>query len=114
MARIIPVSMGQGNVAATTGTLMYTCGIFGNGKLGLVKSIDVCNTTTGALTISVYLVPHGATAAAANALFYTVSIAASGTYSWRGTQVLVAGGFIQAIASGTGLTINIAGGEYAP
>lgn len=110
MASVTPKKFGQGNIATTPGTLVYTAP---TGISSIVKCIDICNTTGGAITVSVYLVPSGDTAAAANALFYTISVASNGTYQWLGTQVLDAGGFIQAIASATGCTINVGGGEYS-
>jgi hypothetical protein len=99
----------------TSAQTIYTCGTNGNtGKLGLIKSIDVTNTTAAALTVTIYLVPFGGTPAASNALYFGTSVAANSILSWRGTQILAAGGMIQALSSGAGLTINAAGGEYAP
>lgn len=115
MAVINPVSMGQ--VALTNANqTVYTCGTVGNtGKLGIVKSIDVTNTTAGALTVTIFLVPPAGSPGAGNALYFGTSVLANSILSWRGTQILAAGGEIIAVGSAaSGLTINAAGGEYAP
>lgn len=75
-----------------------------------VKDIDVCNTTAGALTVTIHLVPNGDTALVANALFYGSSVAANDNLQWTGTQIMNAGDTIQVKASGAGLTITISGG----
>ena len=74
-----------------------------------MQDIVIANTTNGALTYTIYLVPSGATAGTANALFYQVSLAANTSYHWVGTQILFAGDTIQALGSATGLTISISG-----
>jgi len=109
MAFVTPKKLGQAAVGTGAGTLIYTAP---TDITTLVKDIDVCNTTTGALTLTVCLVPLAGSATTANALFYAITIPASGQYQWTGTQILNTGGFIQAIASGAGLTLNAAGGEY--
>lgn len=109
MAFIIPKKIGQAAVGTGAGTLIYTAP---TDITTLVKCIDVANTTAGALTISVHLVPLAGSATTANALFYTFNVAANSRFQWTGTQVLETGGFIQAVASGAGLTLNAAGGEY--
>ena len=76
-----------------------------------LKCIDICNTTSGALTVFVSLVATGGTAGTANALYSGISIAANATLSWRGLQVLVAGTFISVKSTTTGLTITASGGE---
>jgi len=77
----------------------------------LLKSIDVCNTTAGALTVFISLVASAGTAGTANALYSGYTIAANTTLSWRGLQVLVAGTFISVKSTTTGLTITASGGE---
>ena len=77
----------------------------------LLKSIDVSNTTAGALTIFISLVASAGTAGTANALYSGYTIAANTTLSWRGFQVLVAGTFISVKSTTTGLTITASGGE---
>jgi len=77
----------------------------------LLKSIDVCNTTSGALTLRIFLVATGGSPGTTNALYYDYTVAANTTLSWRGLQVLVAGTTIQVQSTGTGLTITASGGE---
>ena len=76
-----------------------------------VKQIDICNTTGGAVTIFVSLVPNGGTAGARNALYYGQSVAANTTLSYAGIQVLLPGATIQVKGGGTGLTLTASGGE---
>ena len=76
-----------------------------------LKCIDICNTTSGTLTVFVSLVATGGTAGTANALYSGYTIAANTTLSWRGLQVLVAGTFISVKSTTTGLTITASGGE---
>jgi hypothetical protein len=76
-----------------------------------VKDIDVCNTTSGALTVYISLVPSGGTAGTANAILYNVSVPAYTVVQWTGSQILTPGDLISVKASGTGLTVTITGGE---
>jgi hypothetical protein len=110
MARLVPTKIGQAGIAVSPGTLIYTAPTL---ITTVVKCIDVANTTASPITVSVHLVPSAGTATTSNALFYTISVPGNGQYQWTGTQILAAAGFIQAIAASTGLTINIAGGEYS-
>ena len=76
-----------------------------------VKQIDVCNTTGGALTFNLHIVPATFSAGTTNALFYGQTVAANSTFSYSGVQVLPTASTIQAKASATGLNIFISGGE---
>jgi len=110
LAFVTPKKMGQAALGTGAGTLVYTTP---TSISGIVKCIDICNTTAGVLTATVHLVPLAGSATTANALMYAVSVPANGLYQWTGTQVLDAGGFIQGVGSGAGLTINVSGGEYS-
>ena len=77
----------------------------------LLKSIDVCNTTSGALTLRIFLVVTGGSPGTTNALYYDYTVAANTTLSWRGLQVLAAGTTIQVQSTTTDLTITASGGE---
>ena len=72
---------------------------------------DVCNTTVGAITVDISLVPAGGTAGVTNALYFTQSIAAYGVLQWRGLAIMNAADTIQVRASATGCAIYISGGE---
>ena len=97
--------LGQGALT-TSYTTLYTVP-----STNTVYVNDICaaNTTSSALSIYVSLVPINATASAANALFYNVSIPAYSTLQWTGNQVINSGGSIQAYASATGCSITISG-----
>ena len=103
----IPNLLGQ-TAATTSYTTIYTAP---TNTRTYVKHIDICNTTSGALTIFVSLVPNGETAGASNALYYGQSVAANTTLSWAGVQILLPGSTIQVKGSGAGLTITASGGE---
>jgi hypothetical protein len=76
-----------------------------------IKDINVCNTTGGAVTVNVHLVPSGGTADTTNALVYGYSIGATSYWQRTGSQIMNAGDTIQVKASATGTTITISGGE---
>lgn len=73
--------------------------------------LEICNTNGTASTFSVYLVPSGGTASAANALFYSAPINGNTTVQWTGSQYLGAGATVQASASTTAVTFMINGGQ---
>ena len=75
-----------------------------------VKDLDLCNTTSSNLNVYVNLVPAGASATTANALFYNVTIAPYTTVQWTGSQILNAEDTIQVKASAAGGAISITGG----
>lgn len=77
----------------------------------VIKDFDVCNTTAGAVTFTMNLVPTGGTAGAGNQILSSVSIPANQTLHWTGTQVLNAGDFISTAASAVGLTLTVSGLE---
>lgn len=76
-----------------------------------VKDINVCNTTSGAISIYIHFVPSGGTADTTNPLYYAYSLAANTTLRWTGTQILNAGATIQVKASATGCSVIISGGQ---
>jgi hypothetical protein len=104
---ITPLQLGQ---AAITGTLatIYTSP---TGVRTFIKDINICNTTGGAVTVNVYLVPASGSAGTTNALLYGLSIAANTTYRWVGIQIINQGATIQVSGSTTGLTIIASGAE---
>lgn len=62
-----------------------------NATQDVLKGVDLVNTTAGAVTVSVCIVPSGGAPGAANALFFNLSIPANGNQHWSGTQVMNAG-----------------------
>lgn len=96
--------------AITTGvTTAYTVP---TGYKTTIFDINISNTTTGALTATLYLVPSGGSAGTTNMLIPGVSLAANSLLQWTGEQNLDAGDTIQVIGSASGLTMNITGKEY--
>jgi len=76
-----------------------------------LKEFDVCNTTSGALTVYVYIVPQNGSPSASNAIMYNTSIPAYSIVQWTGSQIMNPGDSIQATGSASGLTITISGGQ---
>lgn len=105
--RITPAKLAQAAITGAT-TTVYTTPA---STRTMVKEIDIANTTGGALTVNVHLVPSGGAAGTANALLYGVSINANSTLQWSGVQVINAGDTIQVQGSALGLTILASGGE---
>jgi hypothetical protein len=93
---------------STSTTILYTVN---PGLQFTVTDIEICNTSTSPQTFSIFLVPSGAGASPANALFYSAPINALTTVQWTGNQVLAAGGTIQAVASATSVTLMVNGGQ---
>lgn len=104
---IVASKLGQGAIPATTFNY-YICPA---NTQTYVKDIDICNTGSSSINVTVYIVPNGSTASTSNALFYSASLASHSTLQWTGTQIMVAGDSIQAVASATGCTIVISGGQ---
>ena len=105
---ITPAKLGQGSIGVAL-TTRYTTPA---STRTLVKDITICNTsTTAAINVSVYLVPNAGTAGATNILISNAQLPPSGIFQWTGLAVMNAGDFIQDVASATGCTINISGGE---
>lgn len=94
--------------APTAETTMYTTPAGGKTK---VTQIIVCNTTAGALTASLSMVPSGGGAGAANRILAAKSIPANDTLVFDIDQVLHAGDFLSGLGSGAGLTWTISGAE---
>jgi hypothetical protein len=104
---ITPTKLGQAAVTGTIATL-YTVPV---GFRTFVKDLNICNTTSGAVTVNVHLVPKAGTAGTGNAILYGYSIAANATYRWTGVQIMNEEETIQIKGSTTGLTITASGAE---
>lgn len=105
--RITPARLAQAE-STTSFLAIYTCP---PNTRTYIKDITVCNTTAGAVTLFISLVPNQGVAGTANALFNASSIAANTTFQWKGTQIMNESETIQFKGSATGLTINISGAE---
>jgi len=101
---ITPVKLGQASITVAVANL-YTVPA---DTRTFIKSIDIANTTSAAVRVTVYV---GDGAAAANTLIPNVSIPAYSVMAWRGAQILNATDTIQTEAAAVGCTITASGGE---
>ena len=94
---VTPKTITAAQVAATA-TTYYTAPA---NTRSIIKKLTFTNTTAGALTVTVYLVPSGGTASATNTLVSAQSIGAGECWECypAAGQVLQAAGFLQALAS---------------
>ena len=76
-----------------------------------VKDIDIANTTTASIDVTVYLVPSGGTAGTGNMLIPGCTIPAKSIFQWTGSQILNEGDTVQFTASAVGCTIHCSGAE---
>lgn len=104
---------GQPGVAESTA---YTAPAYASGSpyaagpTALARRIIVCNPTATAATFTLYLVPTGGTAGAANTLFSAISIAAGQTQIFDVEQDLNPGDFLAVLAgTAAALTVTISG-----
>jgi hypothetical protein len=104
---IKPVQLGQAAITASYATI-YTVPA---GVSTYLKDMDVCNTTTGTLLLSISIVPSAGSPGAANALFFDLPIPGGATLQWTGTQLMPAGSTLQVKGSAVGLTVTASGGE---
>jgi ATP-dependent protease ClpP protease subunit len=104
---ITPVRLGQ-SVVGTAYTTLYTTPV--NSRT-YVKQMDVANTTNATKDLYIHIVPTGGTATTANAIVWTVAVAAHTVYQWKGVQIMNYGDTIQIKADAVGLTITASGGE---
>jgi hypothetical protein len=79
----------------------------------IIKKLPLINTTGGAVNVTIYLISSGGSAAAANTLTYSKSVAAGETWSCTEAEnmVLESGGILQAL--GNGVTIMASGIEIS-
>jgi len=104
----VPTQQLSGGAATTATSTLFTAS---SGARAHLNTINVCNTSSSAVTFSIYIVAPGGTASAANAIFYNCPLTANTTTLWTGTLIVPAGGSIQASASSTAVTFNLAGGN---
>ena len=104
---ITPTKLGQAAIG-TGVTTLYTVPV---STRAFLKDLDFVNTSAGALTYRVFLVPSSGTAGTSNALFYDFPISDKENIQWTGTQILNAGDTIQIQASGAGITVTASGAE---
>ena len=96
----------QGQPSATAAAI-YTATV-----LTSIDAVSVCNTTAGALTLNVWIVPGGGTAAADNMIYNAVSVGANAqiSLSLLVNQALgVADELHMQASAATSLTVTISG-----
>lgn len=100
-----PTSLYQGQLP-TSAAVLYTAS---SEVATQVTTASFCNTTGGALNYYLYIVPSGASPAAANAVLFNVPLSAGTPVLWQSGLVIPAGATLQGYASGAGVTLTVAG-----
>lgn len=110
----LPSRLVDGSQITTGATTYYTT------PANTITTIAACtltNTTAGAVTATMHLVPSGGFATASNMILSARTIAAGESYNVGSAigQTLAAGGTIQALASaGTSITLMASGYQTNP
>lgn len=105
-----PVSV-DGAQIANTATTYYTA----TNVQARIDACTLCNTTAGAITVTIYIVPSGGSAAASNTVLSSYSLAAGQTYVVSGAigQWIEDGGTFKALASAaTSVTLLLSVMEF--
>lgn len=125
---VVPKQLAQAALTANAAILYTVPVVTANSAVGItsnvtqttrtyLKDINICNTTTGALTVFVFIVPGGGTVGAGTAILFGKTIAANDVYRWTGSQILpesltaTSKTTLQAYGSAVGLTLTASGGE---
>lgn len=101
----------EGAQLGTSAGVLYTAP---TNTTTIVKKLTVTNTSAGAVTVTIYLVPAAGTPGAANTVTSAKSIAAGATYEAYEAEnhVLAAGDSLQALAgAATSLSLKASGIE---
>ena len=103
----------------TTEATLYTAPTYASGSpyqagaTALAKRLIVCNTTASAATLTLYLVPSGGTAGAANELFNALSVGAGATTILDPEQSMNPGDFIAGLqGTASALTVSLSGATF--
>lgn len=108
---LTPKSMVDGTNLTNAAVTYYTVG---TNTRGIIKKATFCNNDTGAVTITINIVPSGGSAAYGNQITKTKALAAAETWSCYDLEnhVMEAGGFISMLASVTAkIGVRISGYE---
>jgi hypothetical protein len=101
-------NLAKASVGTGAGTLLYTVPREFRAD---INDITMSNTTVGALSLKVHLVPTGGSVADSNMLIPNISIPGNTVVQWSGYQSIGSQGFIQGIASAAGISVSINGEE---
>lgn len=79
-----------------------------------VKTFLLCNTTTTAATVTIYVVPTGGTAGATNTVVAALTVAANQTVTIQADIYMTTGDFLAALqGTAAAITVSISGETYA-
>lgn len=109
---IVPKRLVDGSQLTTSAATYYTA----TNVRSRIDSCALTNTTGGAVTATLHLVPSGGSASASNRVLSAYSIAAGQTYVPPGIigQWIESGGTLQALASSaTSISLVASGVEYS-
>lgn len=104
--------MVNGSQLTTSAVAYYTA----SGAKAQILAMTLTNTTGGAVTATVHLVPSGGSASASNCILSAKSLAAGASYKVAEAigQALEDGGSVQALASsGASISLVASGIEYS-
>lgn len=107
----VPKRLVDGSQLTATAATYYTTPA---NTLTTISACTLTNTTAGAVTATLYLVPSGGTAGVANCILSARTISAGESYNVGSAigQTMAAGGFLQALAgSATSITLVASGYE---
>ena len=110
----LPKRLVDGSQLAATATTYYTTPA---NTLTTISACTLTNTTAGAITATLYLVPSGGTAGVTNCIMSARTLAAGEGYNVGAAigQTLAAGGTLQGLAgSATSITLVASGYETNP
>lgn len=107
----LPSRLVSGSQLTTSAATYYTSPA---NTITTISAMTLTNTTAGAVTATVYLVPSAGTAGADNVILSARTLAAGESYNVGSAigQTLPAGGTIQALA-GAGTSITLVASGYA-
>lgn len=103
---ITPKKLVNAELALANGTL-YT--VPANTRV-FVKDINIANTNSTAVNVTIYLVDSGGTAGDDNTLIPTAQILGNDVAQWTGSQIIEEGDTIQGFADTADVCIKISGG----
>lgn len=106
----LPKRLVDGSQLAATATTYYTTPA---NTLTTISACTLTNTTAGAITATLYLVPSGGTAGVTNCIMSARTLAAGESYNVGAAigQTLAAGGLLQGLA-GSAASITLVASGY--
>lgn len=97
------IGNGSGNIYTVPGA---------EGSYSIIKSINVCNTSSSTSTFSINLVKPGALVDAASVIVGNVSLTAANVFAYETSIVMPTGSYINITQPDSSLTFTISGVEY--